>query len=652
MESHHQSQHSPSQPQPQSLAGSEIPPPQQADQQQPQHLREDQQGQSLQSSPPPPHAQRGGKRPARPRGSGSSSRGAGGRPSSASSSVNHQADLNPDNTLSVPESASMTNIFNFGDIPQSSPASIHARTPAGRGRAKNHSHSLSLSHSHSHTSSSPVAPEDVSSSATPNMDLAPRSERAPKQGLGHSFTFATPQPSAGKPAGRKRARTLEYPTDSATVTGSAAADNDAAKVKGGHSLRKRVRIDYAQMAEDPEDHIFNTPVAEPQPQEITVSGARAARKRKPVADVNHEEQEEQPQPAAVPPKKRAPRADKQRTASPVPQRRPYTKRKSIAPAAAPVEEPSPEQQPSDTELKDTIEVGAPLTMQFTSSSSNGQPSETASNGSGQSPDHHGNGPRAVTSRTEVSSPTAMRMGAETAAKVDKRKASDGEGTTSGDANQPVDDANVDNKEAAPAPPVQDDSSVVGQVTSHSPDVADDPQDDRPDVNGNSTKAEEPPPSDHNANHVAEPSREAPRTPVRAAESGADANVLKEEPEQSFHNSNTLELSQLSEPASQQSPQDTTDSDATEVIPPSVTRPRIVSVEAEQAPPPPPQPTTRLTLRRPKQPAPTSVPAVDFQQQEEIDGTQDSQKPSLRPRVSIFSRYPAFFPKIAMLLCYD
>lgn len=536
----------------------------------------------------------------------------------------------------------MTNILNFGDAPQPPPpASIHARTPAGRGRGKNaSSHSHSHSHSRSRTSSSPI-PEAVSSSATPNMDFAPRSERAPKQGLGHSFTFSTPQPNAGKPGGRKRARTLEYPTAPDT------AADDAAKVKGGHSLRKRARIDYAQMAED-DDHIYSPAADEPQPQEITVSGARAVRKRRPAADVNHEEQEDQSHPPTVLSKKRAPRADKQRTASPVPQRRPYTKRKSIVPAAAPVEEPSPEQQPSDTELKDTIEVGAPLAMQFTSSSSNGQPSETASNGSGQSPEHHGNGPQAVTSRAEVTSPTSMRPRSEVSAKASTGKALDSEENAPDDANQPGADAKVDGEEKASVPTNQVDSSVVGQVNNHSPAIVDSLQDDKPDMNGNSTKMEEQPPPDHNSNHDAEPSQAASPLASHAAESGANADIPKEEPKQSLHdNSTTLDLSQLSEPSSQPSSQEATDSDATEVVPPSVTRPRVASVEAEQ--PPAPSQHTRLTLRKSKQAAPTSVPAVDSQQPEEMDGTQDSQKPSLRPRVSISHGTPPFILK---LQCFD
>lgn len=222
---------------------------------------------------------------------------------------------------------------------------------------------------------------------------APRSDRVPKQPLNHSFTFSTPENPRHEP-GRKRARTLEYPTDDA-------ARQDEAKVKGGHSLRKRVRIDYAQMNDDNEEDQAPKELQDDRT-EITVSGARGARKRRSTVDPHNDD--EGPQPPSTAPTKRT-RPEKQRTVSPKPQRRRTQQRKSIsAPVARPAE--SPDQQPSDTELKDTIEVGAPLTMQFTGSSSS-QRSETASNISGQSPSQSRHAHSATITGTQVASPTTM-----------------------------------------------------------------------------------------------------------------------------------------------------------------------------------------------------------------------------------------------------
>lgn len=325
--------------------------------------------------------QRGTRRgPGRPRGSSRP-----GRPSS--SSGNHHA-----YTGSHPP-ASLTNIINFGD----SPAAVNARTPSssrGRVRASNH-------HTPSHTYLSSPTSSDFPSVATDAMGLddhraAPRSDRVPRQALNHSFTFSTPENPRHSP-GRKRARTLEYPTD-------AAAHHDEAKVKGGHSLRKRVRIDYAQMNDDNEE---DQPPKELQDDktEITVSGARSARKRRSTADPNHEDEAPQPPPSASLAKRA--RSEKQRTVSPKPQRRRTQQRKSIsAPVARPAE--SPDQLPSDTELKDTIEVGAPLAMQFTGSSSS-QRSETASIISGQSPSQTRNAQQSTVTGTQVASPTTMRQ---------------------------------------------------------------------------------------------------------------------------------------------------------------------------------------------------------------------------------------------------
>lgn len=225
---------------------------------------------------------------------------------------------------------------------------------------------------------------------------AARPEKAPKQALTHSFTFSTPENPRNIP-GRKRARTLEYPTDSA-------AAQEEAKVKGGHSLRKRARIDYAQMNDDNEEDQPFKEIAEDQT-EITVSGVRNARKRRSTVDPKYDEEESQP--SVNPLVKRAPRTDKQRTVSPKPQRRKPQQRKSTSTTTRPQME-SPEQQPSDTELKDTIEVGAPLAMHFTGSSSS-QRSEAASSNSGLSPLKNTTGQQTFVTGTQVASPTPIQQ---------------------------------------------------------------------------------------------------------------------------------------------------------------------------------------------------------------------------------------------------
>ncbi|ROV99676.1 hypothetical protein VSDG_03046 [Cytospora chrysosperma] len=224
-----------------------------------------------------------------------------------------------------------------------------------------------------------------------------RPDKAPKQTLTHSFTFSTPENPRNTP-GRKRARTLDYPPDSD-------AAHEAAKVKGGHSLRKRARIDYAQMNDDNEEDQPFKEIAEDQT-EITVSGVRSARKRRSTVDPKYDEEENQPSPLN-PSIKRGPRSDKQRTVSPKPQRRKPQQRKSTSATLKPPLE-SPEQQPSDTELKDTIEVGAPLAMQFTGSSSS-QHSEAASSISGQSPLKKNNAQQHYGTGAQVASPTAIQQ---------------------------------------------------------------------------------------------------------------------------------------------------------------------------------------------------------------------------------------------------
>lgn len=503
----------------------------------------------------------------------------------------------------------MNNIINFGD--SSTPA--HARTPASRGRGKA---SLSHSQSHSHTSSSPP------SGYMSNMDIGPRSERAPKPGLTHSFTFSTPQPNP-RATGRKRARTLEYPTD----TGDA---GDDAKVKGGHSLRKRVRIDYAQMNNEDDTEVPTTTshVSEDQ-QQITVSGAarpvRAAR-RKTVAGIDNNEETEEQQPSSSSVAQKKTKAPKQRTASPgpPPPKRTYTKRKSTATSVA-VENPSPEQQPSDTELKDTIEVGAPLAMQFTSSSSNSQPSDTTSVVSGQSPSQNGSAQQVAVSQTEVNPPTIAKE--ENQPRSNSLEASD----LTGDLTKAIARVSPSNIKTEQ---VGSDSNIPLEVDAVRSNTVE--------VNGSGEV------EDNNTSDLASLIQNALQVSpdiVRAADLASEATQTSAPSDfhdrpllddfdnnllNSTHNldvtSDFLPLPTTSAPAPGSS-QESIDSDTTEILPPEGpggTLPSQYQTERQ----PPSQGKPRLTLR-------SKLSPTTPRQQDIMAETQDSQKPSLRPRVSIF-----------------
>lgn len=458
------------------------------------------------------------------------------------------------------------------------------------------------------------------------MDIGPRSERAPKPGLTHSFTFSTPQPNP-RATGRKRARTLEYPTD----TGDAGED---AKVKGGHSLRKRVRIDYAQMnneddTEAPAAAVATTIHAPEDHQQITVSGAarpvRAARRKTVVGTDNNEEPEEQ-QPSSSIVAQKKPKAPKQRTASPgpPPPKRVYTKRKSTVTSAA-VENPSPEQQPSDTELKDTIEVGAPLAMQFTSSSSNSQPSDTTSVVSGHSPSQNGSAQQAAISQSEVNPSTAAKE----------------EDRTRGTSLEASDLTGDLTKAIARVSPSKIKVEQVGS-DSNLPSEVDAARNNPVEVNGTNEM------EDNNTTDLASLIQNA----LQVSPNIVTAADLATEPTQTsapsnfddrpllddFHNnllnsthnldvtSDFLPIPTTSAPAPGSS-QESIDSDTTEILPPEGpggTLPSQYQTERQ----PTSQDKPRLTLR-------SKLSPTTPRQQDKMAENQDSQKPSLRPRVSIF-----------------
>lgn len=432
------------------------------------------------------------------------------------------------------------------------------------------------------------------------MDPAVRAEKAQKhQSLNQSFpsSSSTPQSAPVKVAGRKRARTLDYPPESEPT-------DDDAKVKGGHSLRKRARIDYAQMNEDDTGEVHVQP-ADDTALEPSMSGPRPARKRLPVTTESTplEPQQEEPtaqQPVTAPAKKRG-RNDIQRTASPVPQRRPYTKRKPTLPPAA-IENPSPEQQPSDTELKDTIEVGG--AMEFPSSSqSTSHPSETASNKSDQSPLSHRSSTRKLLPQVQGVSPAIVTQsdkkpsedpnspkpliqlvsaGAEQQVLVQSPNSLDGPNFPLGE--------NADTSQQLPGPSCnQEDTSEVDKKASSIASIV---------------------PVDSNHQHHHQPDLHSSHLldsqDLQTSLISTDAADLPE--------SMTLSSSQTS-----------IDSDATELNAPGdfpLKQPAILPVKSE----PISSQAGKVAMRR------KSKAQADMQQPDALEGSQESQKPSLRPRV--------------------
>lgn len=432
--------------------------------------------------------------------------------------------------------------------------------------------------------------------AAPRPDKASSKQQSPPQHS--SFTFATP-PNPRNMPGRKRARTLEYPQ---TAPASHSPGDDA-KVKGGHSLRKRARIDYAQMNEHEDDQHAHAPPTHATEgiMEITVSGARSARKRRATADPNYDQEDAQP--TALPPQKKKPRTvEKQRTVSPVPQRRPYQKRKSTV--AATISLDSPERQPSDTELKDTIEVGAPLNDQSNSSSQT-RSSETASNVSGQSPLKNVSHSLAIASSEATQQTKFVPIANGSKVDSDLQEATDTSTQQSfraGDASvlsstrctqTPPLDLNQ-NKENGAALPTQANAPNQNGIIQHSPEpnVAPASTDGNPPV-GHEEKQD-------SIDHLATPANLQNNNPPRAPSETA----------QSTH---------------QTSSQESVDSDTTEIVPPS-----LIPTAATSVAEPPVGERSKMANKGKGRQAAVEAQAP-LGEPEEVK--QDAPKLGLRPRVS-------------------
>ncbi|KXX76800.1 hypothetical protein MMYC01_205456 [Madurella mycetomatis] len=187
---------------------------------------------------------------------------------------------------------------------------------------------------------------------TPHRSSSPAAEQALRQGLTpragrsatfhSSFSFESPSASgaimaASAPSARKRSRTFEMPFDGA-------ADEEAHS-KGGHSLRKRARIDYTQEMID--DDLGLSAARSDLISKSTTTPSARGRKRKSAQDDSGDESED------VGPNPKRHRADKSpaRAAS---ARRRNTSRKPATDLSSYVD------QPSDNDVQDTILVNVSM----------------------------------------------------------------------------------------------------------------------------------------------------------------------------------------------------------------------------------------------------------------------------------------------------
>ncbi|OIW23783.1 hypothetical protein CONLIGDRAFT_637020 [Coniochaeta ligniaria NRRL 30616] len=238
----------------------------------------------------------------------------------------------------------------------------------GRGRASNKARRSQFSpnsHSHSHidhsdsssfTFSTPTPPPprhlspqhpSPNSSSFHTMEpaannLTPRSERpARSSSLHHSFSFeAANGPASAGYSTRKRTRVFAMGYDGAA--------DDVATEKGGHTLRKRSRVDYTQEVVD--DDLLakeSKPDANKKP---TPAASAPGRKRRATQDLSGDETDN----VSVTQKRR--RLDKEPTGP----RSTTTRRKTSSKQPSSGVQPSVEHPSSDNEVQDTILVGGAI----------------------------------------------------------------------------------------------------------------------------------------------------------------------------------------------------------------------------------------------------------------------------------------------------
>lgn len=242
-------------------------------------------------------------------------------------------------SLPVPQA----DVADLGTPGASSPPS-HASRGGKLGAGTRGSHSA-----HRQRTASPSTSSDVNSRTTPRSDRPARSAT-----FNGSFPPEAPSgPLDGIP--RKRARTSVWPE----VEGPA----DEGHSKGGHSLRKRARVDYTQELVEI-DYLTGRPTGRPllnQAPKPTVAPTGRGRKRlsKPhqVGPRSSDDvASDGPGSAATQPPRRRP------TQSPAPTRGSGSSRRRPPSRKSMTAEPSPfhVDQPSDNEVQDTILVGVPM----------------------------------------------------------------------------------------------------------------------------------------------------------------------------------------------------------------------------------------------------------------------------------------------------
>lgn len=245
----------------------------------------------------------------------------------------------------------------------------------GRGRVSNkprrtqfspnsHSHSHSQQH-HSHidhsdsssftfTTPTPPPPRHLSpqhlspkSSSAHIMEpasnnLTPRSERpARSSSLHHSLSFETPNsPASAGYSTRKRTRVFTMGYDGAA--------DDVPVEKGGHTLRKRSRIDYTQELVD-DDLLANEPKPDAN-KKATPTTATQGRKRRATQDLSDDETD------SVSASQKRRRVEKDSTGP----RSTTSRRKTSSKQPFSDIQPSVEHPSSDNEVQDTILVGGAM----------------------------------------------------------------------------------------------------------------------------------------------------------------------------------------------------------------------------------------------------------------------------------------------------
>ncbi|KAK4202918.1 hypothetical protein QBC40DRAFT_262909 [Triangularia verruculosa] len=211
-----------------------------------------------------------------------------------------------------------------------------------------------------HRASSPLAmPSTAATSENHSFrGITPRADKPGRSNTFHSsFTFESPTNHGMAPevhSARKRAKTFE------TATTSSLDGDDDAHSKGGHSLRKRTRIDYTQVIDDEIGLAAARNGAEFAPK-ATATAPTVARSRKRKGGVSQEDTDDDDDLSSTTKRRRA---DKSPAAPRAASRRRNANKKLPAGMTAYID------QPSDNDaVQDTILVGVSMEDEETEQSS-------------------------------------------------------------------------------------------------------------------------------------------------------------------------------------------------------------------------------------------------------------------------------------------